>query len=242
MARGRGPKRQRAYNREASRLSASPQRSHRASGLTHSVIKVANPKPKYASVGLRAKTGRAIAVALSGPPDSPRVIRRTELRLTDPSQPATSQPYHEVMDLRWGEAKVEVRKISAIVEDIASKALAGLVREIEAEGFTVRGIGIVGAGNRDLEKIGSTHIRAHAAEGVLFRQVLEVAAGRNKQNHRAFDERLLDEIAGNELKRPSADIKNHLAEMGRSAGSPWRADEKAAALAAWLALAGRAKK
>lgn len=210
--------------------------------MTHTVIKVANSKPKYASVGLRAKTGRAIAVALGGPPDSPRVIRRTELRLTDPSQPATSQPYHEVMDLPWEEAKVAVRKISAIVEDVASKALAGLVREIETEGFTVRGVGIAGAGNRDLEKIGSTHIRAHAAEGVLFRHVLEVAADRNKQKHRAFDERTLDEIAANELKRPSADIKNHLAEMGRSAGSPWRADEKAAALAAWLALAGRAKK
>lgn len=146
------------------------------------------------------------------------------------------------MELPWEEAKVAVRKISAIVEDVASKALARLVREIEAEGFTIHGIGIAGAGNRDLKKIGSTHIRAHAAEGVLFRHVLEIAAGRNKQKHRAFDERTIDEIAAKELKRPSADIKNHLAEMGRSAGSPWRADEKAAALAAWLALAGRAKK
>jgi hypothetical protein len=177
-----------------------------------------------------------------GPAGSPEFVRRTELQLTDPSQPSTSQPYHEVMDLPWDEAKVAVREISAIVEDIASKALARLVREIEAEGFTVRGIGIDGAGKRDLEKIGSTHIRAHAAEGVLFRHVLEVAAARNKQKHRAFDERRLDEIAANELKRPPADIRNHLAEMGRSAGSPWRADEKAAALAAWLALAGRAKK
>ncbi|HXU07826.1 MAG TPA: hypothetical protein VN743_02435 [Blastocatellia bacterium] len=208
----------------------------------HTVMKAANSKPKYASVGLRAKTGRAIAVALTGPSDSPRVILRTELRLTDPSQPATSQPYHEVMDLPWEEAKIAVRKITETVEVIASQALAQLVREMEAEGFKVRDIGIAGAGNRDLEKIGSTHIRAHAAEGVLFRHVLEVAAGRNKQKHRAFDERTLDEIAAAELKLQPSDIKNHLAEMGRSAGSPWRADEKAAALAAWLALAGRAKK
>jgi hypothetical protein len=52
----------------------------------------------------------------------------------------------------------------------------------------------------------------------------------------------LDEIAAAELKRPLAGVKNQLAEMGRIAGSPWRADEKAAATAAWLALAGRAKK
>src|SRR6185369_11035181 len=115
MAGGRGPKRQRAHDREASRLSASPQGSHRAAGLMHTVMKAANSKPKYASVGLRAKTGRAIAVALTGPSDSPRVILRTELRLTDPSQPATSQPYHEVMDLPWEEAKIAVRKITETV-------------------------------------------------------------------------------------------------------------------------------
>ena len=99
------------------------------------------------------------------------------------------------------------------------------------------GVGIVGAADRNLEKIGSTHIRAHAAEGVLFREVLEVAAVANDLPNRLFNERDLDETAELELKLPIAKIKAQLAEMGRVAGSPWRADEKAAATAAWLALA-----
>ena len=206
------------------------------------VINVASAKPKEVSIGLRAKTARAIAVVLSGPASSPRFIRRTELSLADPADPATRQPYHEVMDLPWEGAKIAVRNINARIEAISSKALARLVGELEAQGFTVCCIAIVGAGNRDLQRIGSTHIRAHAAEGVLFRHVLEVAAGANNLKYRAFDERVLDQIAEAELKRTPADLKNQLAEIGRIAGSPWRADEKAAATVAWLALAAREKK
>ncbi|MEK6405411.1 MAG: hypothetical protein AABN34_00465 [Acidobacteriota bacterium] len=194
------------------------------------------------SIGLRAKTARAIAVVLAGPADSPRVVRRLELVLSDPEMPATSAPYHEVMDLPWERATVAVRKSAKRIETIASKALRRLIDDAQAEGYAVRGIGIVGAGNRNLGKIGSTHIRAHAAEGVLFREVLEVAAAANKVRSRTFDQRSLDEIAASELQLPIEKLKGNLGEMGRAAGSPWRADEKAAATAAWLALASHGSK
>ena len=189
------------------------------------------------SIGLRAKTGRAIAIVLGGTVDAPQILRRTEIRLHDPASPATGQPYHEVLDIPWDKAQVAVRKIASKIEKIATKEIARLVRESQTGGATVCGVGIVGAGERNLEKIGSTHIRAHAAEGVLFRAVLEVGAAGNDLPNRRFDEKSLDKTAESELKVSSARIKATLAEMGRSAGSPWRADEKAAALAAWLALA-----
>ncbi len=189
------------------------------------------------TIGLRAKTARAIAVVLGGRLDAPQVLKRMELKLADPAFPETSQPYHEVLDLPWEKAQAAVRKIASRIEKLASKEIARLVREAQAEGAIVCGVGIVGAGDRNLEKIGSTHIRAHAAEGVLFRQVLEVGAAANALPNRRFDERTLDDTAVSELKLPIAKIKAHVAEMGRAAGSPWRADEKAAATAAWLALA-----
>lgn len=190
-----------------------------------------------ASIGLRAKTGRAIAVVVAGSVDSPQVIERLELTLWDPAIPATFQPYHEVLEMPWDRAKLAVRKTAAIIERIAYRELARLISEMLSAGFKVRGVGIVGAGERNLEKIGSTHIRAHAAEGVLFRQVLEVAATSNKLAHRRIDEQSLDEQAVSELNLSLGEIKAQLAEMGRAAGSPWRADEKAAATAAWLVLA-----
>jgi hypothetical protein len=189
------------------------------------------------TIGLRAKTGRAVAVVLGGPVDAPQILKRVEIRLHDPASPATYQPYHEVLDLPWDKAQVAVRKIASKIEKIATKEIGRLVREAQAGGAIVCGVGIVGAGERNLEKIGSTHIRAHAAEGVLFRAVLESGATANDLPNRRFDERSLDKTAESELKVPAAKIKATLAEMGRSAGSPWRADEKAAATAAWLALA-----
>jgi len=191
------------------------------------------------SIGLRAKTARAIAVVLGGPVDSPRVLQRVELKLADPAFPETSQPYHEVLNLPWANAQTVVRKIAAKVEKLASQELGRLIRETRAAGHVVCGVGVVGAGDRNLERIGSAHIRAHAAEGVLFRAVLEVAASANDLPNRRFDERSLDTTAERELSLSIAKIKAHLVEMGRSAGSPWRADEKAAATAAWLALAWR---
>lgn len=193
-------------------------------------------KPEAVCIGLRAKTARAIAVVLAGPVNSPRVVRRVEMALCDPAMPATSEPYHEVMDLPWERATVAVRKSAKRIEAIASKALAQLIDDARDQGFAVRAIGIVGAGNRNLEKIGSTHIRAHAAEGVLFREVLEVAAATNNVRSRTYDQKTLDETAASELPLAIEKLKGRLAEMGRAAGSPWRADEKAAAIAAWLAL------
>jgi hypothetical protein len=141
------------------------------------------------------------------------------------------------LDLPWEQATIAVRKAAKSIEAIASKTLSKLIREMQTEGLTPCGCGIVGAGNRNLEKIGSTHIRAHAAEGVLFRQVLEVAAAENKMSSRTFDQRTLEETAATELQVSVEELKAHLLAMGRLAGSPWRADEKFAATAAWLVLA-----
>src|ERR1700716_3485118 len=119
---------------------------------------MAKGESKTASIGLRAKTGRAIAVVLTGPSASPRVIKRLEFSVVDPAAPETFQPYHEVLDLPWEQAQKGAQKMARKIERVATKALRNLVRELESEGFNVRGVGVVGAGERNLEKIGSTHI------------------------------------------------------------------------------------
>jgi hypothetical protein len=98
------------------------------------------------------------------------------------------------------------------------------------------------APDRNLDAIGGPHIRAHAAEGLLFRQVLDAAVDANKLYRRTFSERDLVEIAISELGRDSDWIKRRLGEMGHSVERPWRADEKSATLAAWLTLAARSSR
>src|ERR1700730_5112542 len=129
-----------------------------------------------AVIFLKAKTDRAIAGVRRGPIDAPQLIKRTELVLTDPHVPATFQPYHAVMDLPWKESEKKVVPFVRAIEKVAAKALAQLIHELRAEGLEIVAVGMPGTADRDLSRIGNYHIRAHAAEGLLFRQVLESAA------------------------------------------------------------------
>lgn len=198
-------------------------------------------KSNLVSIGLRAKTARAIVVVLGGTIDAPLVVAKLEIKLFDPKIPATAQPYHEVMDLPWEESQQAVRKSARAIAAIARKALGRLIKELQAEGMRVCGAGIVGAKDRDLARIGNYHIRAHAAEGVLFRRVLDLAADANELKRRTLSDRELDQIAADELGAESAAVKRRLNDLGRTLAPPWRVDEKQAATAAWLVLHGHAK-
>lgn len=187
-------------------------------------------KPTRVAIGVKTKTGRAVAVALSDPASSPQFVCREEIPLSEKSVPATMQPYHEVMELPWSESLIAVRPTIAAIEKIAAASLRKLITAIEARGFRVACIAVVGPADRKLERIGNPHIRAHAAEGVLFRAVVEKAAEANDRETRSF----VDPAA--ELKRPAREVKKILTQLGTIAGSPWRAEEKSAALAAWAAL------
>jgi len=190
------------------------------------------------SIGLRAKTGRAIAVVLGGSIENPIVLRKTELSLTDPKLRATAQPYHEVMDLPWEQSQRAVRKYAAAIERTAKKALAKLIEEQQSNGWKIAGVGIVGAPDRELGLIGNPHIRAHAAEGILFRRVLDLAAEGNGLKWQVFPDRKFDEAMAARLGAEYARVKRTLGDLGRSISPPWRADEKQAAIAAWLVLSG----
>ena len=193
-------------------------------------------KSNLVSIGFRAKTARAIAVVLGGATDAPLVMAKLEIALADPKIPATAQPYHEVMDLPWEESQKVVRKSAAAVEAIARRALARLIKELQSQGMKVSGVGVVGARDRDLARIGNYHIRAHAAEGVLFRRVLELAADANGLKRRTFSDRELDQTAATELGAEAEGVKRKLNDLRHAVAPPWRADQKQAATAAWLVL------
>ncbi len=188
-----------------------------------------------ASIGLRAKTGRAIAVILAEPAEAPAALLRAELTFATPQTPATFQPYHEVLGLPWESAQLAVKEPERKLMDAASAAL-GRLRQSGVDGTTVRLVGIVGAPDRDLVSIASPHIRAHAAEGVLFRRILEGAAAKNGMKYAAYSERNLEELALERLGITRFLLQENLSKFGRTLGRPWRADEKAASIGAWLIL------
>ncbi len=191
------------------------------------------------AIGLRAKTARAIVVVLGGSADSPIVLEKKEIRLVDPNVSGTAQPYHEVMDLTWEESQRAVHKYVRPIQNVAAKELAWLIKQLSNDGAKVIGAGIVGAKDRDLARIGNNHIRAHAAEGVLFRSVLEFASDKNGLIRRTFSDRDFTAITKAELGKKHPSVTRKIDDLRRSVSPPWRADEKQAALAAWLVLHGK---
>jgi hypothetical protein len=193
---------------------------------------------KLVALGLRAKTGRAIVVVLGGAAESPTVLMKTEIQTSDPKIPETAQPYHHVMDLPPEEWEPAVRQFARAIEKVAARALAQLIKQQQANGLEVAGVGIIGAADRNLTRIGSSHIRAHAAEGILFRRVLDLASAANGLKWKAFPERQFDQIVSAEVGN-AVSLRKKISELRRSVPSPWRMDEKQAATAAWLVLHGK---
>ena len=171
-----------------------------------------------AAVGFRAKTGRAIAVAIA---ENQSFLWRREINLVDPKLPETFQPYHAVMELPWPEAQTAAARYVRAIELVAASALKSMLRELD-----IQCVGVVGSLDRNLDKIGNPHIRAHGAEGMLFRHVLEAAAATLRIRSQTFSE--------GDVKK--ARFAARLKALGTEAGPPWRADEKAAAAAALLVL------
>jgi hypothetical protein len=188
-----------------------------------------------ASIGFRTKTAKAIAIALTDR-SSPELVQRWDLELYDRDLPETGQPHHEVMELPWPEAQLAVRQYEDRIAEVTTERLRALIEELRSRALRVRAIGVVGSPDRNLQKIGNRHIRAHAAEGALFRRAVEIAAARCNLLCRPFSDRGFDEFAVRELQCKPQKVKTVMGAIGRSAGRPWRADERAAATAAWLVL------
>lgn len=106
-------------------------------------------------------------------------------------------------------------------------------------GHEIRGVGIVVGSLIDPERIANAHIRIHALEGRLFRRVVEEGAARSGLACATWLERDLYARAGEALGLSEAALRAKAADLGRGIAGPWRAEQKVAALAAWLVLAGR---
>jgi hypothetical protein len=105
-------------------------------------------------------------------------------------------------------------------------------------GYAVRGAAIVVGSLNDPERIANDHIRIHALEGRLFRRAVEEGATASGLHCSLCRDRDLCGLAADILERPETALRSAVTALGRRVGGGWRAEQKAAALAAWLLLAG----
>ncbi len=192
-------------------------------------------KPQPAALGFRVKSGWAAAVLLTGSVRSPQLCDVRRIDLSDPRFPETRQPYHAAMGrLETDTTKIN-RRVSA-VRSVAQQSIATLLASYRGKGCAISRAALVVGSQVDPDSIANAHIRAHAFEGQLFRSVLEETLQSNRIRTEIFIERDAYAQGATRLKESNESVRCVIRNFGRAAQGPWRAEQKLAALAAWLTL------
>ena len=200
-----------------------------------SACDISNEMKPHAALGFRVKSGWAAAVLLTGSAHSPQLCDVQRIDLSDPQLPETRQPYHAAM----GRLETDTKKINRHVDAlrrITEKSIAKLLAGYRQQNFRIKRAALVVGSKIDPSSVANAHIRAHALEGQLFRSVLQESL----QAHRIFTAILIERDAYGqaavELEQSNDNVRRMLQNFGRDTEEPWRAEQKLAALAAWVAL------
>jgi len=189
-----------------------------------------------AAIGITVKSGWAAVVLLTGSPASPHVVDSSRIELCDPEIPESGQPYHA----GFGTARKSGPELSRLLRSVrrfGRESMTSVIGRYSTEGHQLAGVGVVVGSLIDPARIANDHIRIHALEGQLFRSVVEDAAARNNLRCSTWRARDLYGVAAGVVNQSEPRLRDTLAALGRGVAGPWRAEQKMAALAAWLVLA-----
>jgi hypothetical protein len=185
------------------------------------------------AIGLKARTGRAIAVAVGG--ESLRVIDRTQMRLLPEGAFA---PYHVAEALPPGARQASVDRDIAAAHRLAEEGIREIMGRLREAGHEVCGCGVLTGARMPAwttDEIVAVHVRMHQAEGKLFRDALVTGARACGLAPATLQEKSALDDAAAALGTTRRDVESRLAVLGKSAGAPWGKDQKEAALAAMVA-------
>ena len=194
------------------------------------------------ALGLRAHSGWAVLVALASTKGELEVVDRRRIELIDPGDAFwAKQPYHAAEGLEPGDARDIVKRGIASARRLAVRELRAAVRRAREAEHEIAACAVLTSDPMpewSVAEILAVHFRMHKAEGVLFRDALARAVETCGLRLVAIREKELLEHAERALTTPSGRLSKTIAGLGKSAGAPWGADQKHAALAAWVGLLG----
>lgn len=189
------------------------------------------------AIGFTVKSGWAAAVLVAEGKGGIEVLDSRRVGLCDPAVPEAKQPFHDGF-ATMREPGPALTRLLTSVRRFGGRAVATALTRARDDGHQLSGAGVVVGSLIDPSTIGNEHIRIHAKEGQLFREVVTAAAARLRVPCAVWRERDLMATAVMVLKQTDASLRARLADSGRTAAGPWRAEQKRAALAAWLILRG----
>jgi hypothetical protein len=181
-------------------------------------------------------TGWAIVVILAGPSQTPEIVLRHEIDLADPWVRESMHPYHQELGDR-GSAGVHARRRGCTAaRKASSRALRRFVSEMRRQGLEPSKATVVVPGRAHPAQAGGAHARAHAEERQLYTEAVEAALRACGLHVVTIAEQAVGALAPKRLGRARHELDAALKAFAHRVGTPWRAPEKHAALAAWLAL------
>jgi hypothetical protein len=194
-----------------------------------------------AAIGFTVKSGWAAAVMIAESREGLRVLDSRRVELCDPDVEEARQPYHDgFATMRKPGAKLT--RLLASVRQFGQRSILQFLKETRtlADAGALSGAGVIVGSLIDPSTIGNEHIRIHAMEGKLFREVILDAAEQHGLRCAVWRERDLMASAQTALHLSDASIKKTLAQCGAACAvcKPWRTEQKRAALAAWLVIRG----
>jgi hypothetical protein len=175
---------------------------------------------------------------MAGPVDSPVVVRRHRLLLTD--GPLPCEPYHTAKGIDFAVAEAFILPVGDRAREMAVAWIAWLVEELDDRRLTGFGL-VLGSGRPEftLKQALATHAAMHNAEGWLFREALMRASEECCLGVVGATESAVYDQAAAAAGLSAADLEGRILELGREVGAPWGKDQKLAAAVAWLALEQR---
>jgi hypothetical protein len=180
------------------------------------------------AIGLRIKSGFAIAAIVSKSGGSFAIEAIRTVALSSEELPQSRFPYHPTIELpeRQGaalsdKAVKEVRRTAAremrkVLQECAGIAHAGMV------------VGSV----IDPDSLGNPHVRVHALEGKLFREVVAEALAEHGVDCGVLVERDAYAKVAADAAATEQRLRAEIAALGQGRIKPWRSEEKLATLAA----------
>ena len=197
------------------------------------------------ALGLKAHSGWAALVVLGTRDGELHVVDRRRLELAEEADAQwAKQPYHAAEGLRSDEARKVVQRGAAAARRLAVREMQAAATRAREANHEIVACAVLVADPMppwSVEEILAVHFRMHQAEGVLFREALARAAPACGLRLVAIPEKRLTEQAERALATSASALMKRIATLGKSAGPPWGRDQKDAALAAMIALQGRAK-
>jgi hypothetical protein len=198
------------------------------------------------ALGFRAGRGGSVVVAVAADGPQPRAVLSTFLATAAEGDRLAFEPYHVAYEMPRGEDGGPSADAAAAVAEgrrrqtaLAATGLAALLDRLKREGArpAVAALLINRAGWMTdlLDHSLSAPEHPPVAEGLAVRAALRTAFASLGLDVVEVDEKSLRESAALKLPLSPGQIDVQLNALGASVGRPWRKEQKAACLAAWVA-------